>query len=241
MSRSQSVATDCSHVSRLESLLRGSQALLLLRELKLAQRLNRYPKKTTMELSMHLLKSALYLLLFLSFLPLVNACGATTEVVKESAFERANEADMAARFDSAFEKNLKAASSHYWDVIDCKVRDEETGMPQAPFLLARAARSFIDSTEYTATYVFALKEGEGDPLAAFALERFKANLPQDYALDVSEDGRELNMAHQQRPDDFVSVSLVQAREFMYLRFQPQAKDEIPWGNPCLKAEVTTTE
>jgi hypothetical protein len=176
-------------------------------------------------------------LVALSWILLASACGPAALSVKENGPAGSSDADIAGRFDAVFAQNAEAASSHYWHAIDCKNRDEGTGMPTVTLGFPRAIRSYIDSTEYTATHVFRAEEGAQGELIAFVRERFKANLPEGFEHYISEGSEYEQLAHKASPDDFVTVSLSVEPDGLYMTFRPQSKDPIPPGNPCLKPDL----
>jgi hypothetical protein len=138
-------------------------------------------------------------------------------------------------FKDVFVENVEAAKSHYWDEIDCKRRDLGTGMPTSILMLPGASRSFIDSTEYTATYVFPSKGAGQEKLHAFVQAQAELSTPKEYVYDASEGPEYIQIQHAETPDAFVSVSLSTEGELLYMRFSPPFELEIPYGNPCQKS------
>jgi hypothetical protein len=176
-------------------------------------------------------------LVFGSCLLAMSACAPSVLSVKEGPSGRASEADRALQFDTAFGRNVEAASAYYWHAIDCKTRNELTGMPTSAISFPGATGSFIDATEYTATYVFRAKQGAQEALFASVRERFKANLPHGFEHDIADSSGYEKMAHATSSDDFISISLRLEADALMMTFRPKSNGSVPDGNPCIKPNL----
>ena len=164
----------------------------------------------------------------------LSACAASTANVKGADADGAGE--RAAAFDAAFAQNIEAAGRHFWHEFDCKNRSEVTGMPTSTISLPGATDSFIDTTDYQATYVFRGEEGAQGALFAFVRARFQANTPEGFEHHKSESGDHEQLSHKARSEDFATVSLRAEDDALFITFHSRARSEIPHGNPCLKAD-----
>ncbi len=167
------------------------------------------------------------------------ACGGAASQTEKSEVSLSSEpASQSSQFDLAFAKNLKAAESHFWEIVDCEKRDEVNGMPTTRVPLPGATRTFLEPAEYTLYYFFP-KEGLGQSdLHAFVRARMPANIPEGYSYtyESSPDSGDCTLSHEGSPDDFPSVELSEASGLLQILFFPAQNAEIPWGDPCAPRE-----
>jgi hypothetical protein len=169
----------------------------------------------------------------LAFLMLAVGCAGSTSQVEQAA-----PVTLEAQFDQALQANLKAAEKHFWEVIDCKNRDQENGMPTTKVALPGATRTFLESAEYTLYYFFP-KEGLGQSdLHGFVRARMAANTHGGYSYtdSGSPDSGDSTLSHEGNPEGFPSVELSEASDMLQVIFYPAQKAEIPWGNACAQAK-----
>jgi hypothetical protein len=138
------------------------------------------------------------------------------------------------KFDARFTQNIEAASGHYWEQINCKRRDKDSGMPTSTLTLPGATRSYVDATEYTATYIFPIAGAGQMDLHAFVRSRAFVNVPADFETDEYEEDSSSQIRHRSSPDDHVTVELTDRQGELIVTFRPPQSVPIPFGNPCAK-------